>query len=80
MKEAAALVRTPRGVVALNAAADASGAEILALEARYAALWRLYVFVPDELVARTAEPARQIFGYPSEHPSGEGRGEGTLLQ
>ena len=67
MKEAAALVRTPRGVVALNAVDDESGAEIQALEARYAALWRLYVFVPDEFVARTAEAARQIFGYPSEH-------------
>jgi hypothetical protein len=79
MKEAAALVRTPRGVVALNAADDESGAEIQALEARYAALWRLYVFVPDEFVTRTAEPARQIFGYPSEHrypPSPLGRGSG----
>jgi HD superfamily phosphohydrolase len=66
MKEAAALVRTPRGVMALNADGE-SGSEIQALEARYAALWRLYVFVPDECVARTAEPARQIFGYPSEH-------------
>jgi hypothetical protein len=66
MKEAAALVRIPRGVVALNAD-DQSGSEIQALESRYAALWCLYVFVPDECVARTAEPARQIFGYPSEH-------------
>ena len=67
MKEAAARVRTPRGIVALNAGDGESGAEIQALEARYAALWRLYVFVPDDCVGRTAEPARQIFGYPSEH-------------
>jgi HD superfamily phosphohydrolase len=66
MKEAAALVRVPRGVVALNADGE-SGSEIQALEARYAALWRLYVLVPDEYAARTAEPARRIFGYPSEH-------------
>jgi hypothetical protein len=33
----------------------------------YGGLWRLYVFVPEALAARTAEPARRICGYPSEH-------------
>jgi hypothetical protein len=67
MKEAAALVRTPAGLVALNASDDPSNSEIKALEARYAALWRFYVFVPEALVTRTAEACRSLFGYPSEH-------------
>jgi hypothetical protein len=67
MKEAAALVRTPAGLVRLNEPERLPNAEIAALEARYAALWRLYVFVPDEWMARTADIARDIFGYPSEH-------------
>jgi HD superfamily phosphohydrolase len=67
MKEAAALVRTPAGLVALNASDDPSNSEIKALEARYAALWRFYVFVPETLVRRAAEAARALFGYPSEH-------------
>lgn len=67
MKEAAALVRTPAGLVALNASDDPSNSEIKALEARYAALWRFYVFVPETLVAPAAEAARALFGYPSEH-------------
>jgi len=67
MKEAAALVRTPAGLVALNASDDPSNSEIKALEARYAALWRFYVFVPEALATRTAEACRSLFGYPSEH-------------
>jgi uncharacterized protein len=67
MKEAAALVRTPAGLVPLNAAEHEPTSEIKALEARYAALWRLYVFVPPELETRTALIAKSIFGYPSEH-------------
>jgi hypothetical protein len=67
MKEAAALVRTPAGLVALNASDDPSNSEIKALEARYQALWRFYVFVPEALMTRAAEAARTLFGYPSEH-------------
>jgi HD superfamily phosphohydrolase len=67
MKEAAALVRTPAGLVPLNEPERQPSAEITALEARYAGLWRLYVFVPPEQVTRTAEAAKQIFGSPSEH-------------
>lgn len=67
MKEAAAPVRTPSGLLALNQADRQPQSEIAALEARYAALWRLYVFVPEPLVGRAAAPAREIFGYPTEH-------------
>jgi uncharacterized protein len=67
MKEAAASVRTPAGLVALNAAAGASHAEIAALEARYAELWRLFVFVPAAHAAQTADAAAPIFGYKSEY-------------
>ncbi len=70
MKEAAALVRTPAGLVPLNAPDRQPISEITALEARYAALWRLYVFVPDACAARTADAARDVFGYPSEHRVG----------
>lgn len=64
MKEAAAYARTPAGLVALNQHGDA---EISALEGRYAALWRFYVFVPEEYVAKTAAAGGALFGYPSEH-------------
>jgi HD superfamily phosphohydrolase len=67
MKEAAALVRTPAGLVALNEADRQPSLEIKALEARYAELWRLYVFVPADKMAQTADAARGLFGYPSEH-------------
>jgi len=67
MKEAAALVRTPAGLQGLNQVEDGPHSEITALEARYAALWRLYVFVPEEYATRTADAAREIFGFPSEH-------------
>ena len=66
MKEAAALVRTPRGLVRLNEVSEPAS-EIAALEARYAALWRLYVFVPEALAGRTAAAMRDMVGYPSEH-------------
>jgi HD superfamily phosphohydrolase len=69
MKEAAALVRMPRGLLRLNEIAEPAS-EIAALEARYAALWRLYVFVPPEHGARAADAAREVFGYPSEHTTG----------
>jgi len=69
MKEAAALVRLPAGLMALNDTERQPSSEISALEARYAALWRLYVFVPEACVARTAAAAAEIFGYPSEHRS-----------
>jgi HD superfamily phosphohydrolase len=72
MKEAGALVRLPRGVAALNDPRGSSNAEIQALEARYAQLWRLFVFVPAERAAATAGPAAEIFGYPSEHRGGSG--------
>ena len=67
MKEAAALVRTPAGLVRLNDPAQQPDREIQAIEARYAALWRLYVFAPDPVAARAEAPAREIFGFPSEH-------------
>ena len=67
MKEAAARVVTSRGVGALNDPADPAGAEIRALEDRYAQLWRLYVFVPGPLAERAAAAAAAHFGYPSEH-------------
>ena len=66
MKEAAALVRRPTGVAPLNQDTPGSGSEIAALEDRYAALWRLYVFVPPELTAPAAAAAAELFGYPSE--------------
>jgi len=69
MKEAAAVVRTPAGLFALNEAERQSNSEITALEARYAALWRLYVFVAEDRAGAAADAAREIFGYPSEHRS-----------
>ncbi|MDX2165856.1 MAG: HD domain-containing protein [Deltaproteobacteria bacterium] len=67
MKEAAARVVTSRGLGALNDPADPAGAEIRAIEERYAQLWRLYVFVPPAAVERAAAAAAELFGYPSEH-------------
>ncbi|MBI4515118.1 MAG: HD domain-containing protein [Deltaproteobacteria bacterium] len=66
MKEAAVLVRRPSGLAPLNQDSAAAGSEIAALEARYAALWRLYVFVPAEFASATAAAAREHFGYASE--------------
>jgi HD superfamily phosphohydrolase len=73
MKEAAVLVRTPTGLHSLNVVDGQSNPEIQALEARYADLWRLYVFVPEAVTERTAEVAREIFSYPSEHRMGAHR-------
>lgn len=67
MKEAAARVVTSRGVGALNDPADPAGAEIRALEERYAQLWRLYVFVAPALLERTPPVAAELFGVASEH-------------
>lgn len=67
MKEAAALVQTPRGLVALNQYDDEATSEIRAIEARYASLWRLYVFVPEVVADRTATAAAQLVGFASEH-------------
>lgn len=67
MKEAAALVSLPQGLTPLNAPDLDGGLEIQALEARYASLWRFYVFVPEELAARAAARAEEIFGYATEH-------------
>jgi HD superfamily phosphohydrolase len=69
MKEAAALVRTPSGLVRLNESNEPAS-EIKALEARYAALWRLYVFTPSQCSDQAADAAREVFGYPSEHAHG----------
>jgi HD superfamily phosphohydrolase len=66
MKEAAALVRRPNGLAPLNQDGGESGSEIAALQARYADLWRLYVFVRADLAAATASPARELFGFPNE--------------
>jgi hypothetical protein len=67
MKEAGARVVTSRGIRPLNDTADPAYAEISALEARYAELWRLYVFTPPEAAPRAAAPASEIFGYQSEY-------------
>ena len=37
------------------------------MEARYAGLWRFYVFVPEPFAARTVAAAGALFGFPSEH-------------
>jgi hypothetical protein len=67
MKEAAAYVTTAQGLQLLNQLGGAGHAEIRALEERYAALWRLYVFVPPAAAARAAVAAATHFGYASEH-------------
>ena len=67
MKEAAARVVTSRGIAALNDPADPAGAEIRALEERYAQLWRLYLFVPGGAVEAAAAAGAEWFGVPSEH-------------
>jgi len=67
MKEAAVLAHLPGGVRRLNASESGGLSEIAALEERYAQLWRFYVFVPKEHVARTADVARELFGFASEH-------------
>lgn len=67
MKEATVLVRTPAGLLPLNEADRTPNSEVLALQERYASLWRLYVFVPDEFQTHTAAAAREVFGHPTEH-------------
>lgn len=67
MKEAAALVQTPDGVLPLNAAGAAGAAEIRAIEERYASLWRFFVFVPAARVDRAGPAAAAVFGWPNEH-------------
>ena len=67
MKEAAARVVTSRGLGALNDSSDPAGAEIRAMEERYAQLWRLYIFVPGAVVERAAAVGAELFGYPNEH-------------
>jgi len=66
MKEAAALVRYPAGVRRLNEPGTSAYSEIEALEARYAQLWRFYVFVPAAHAARAAVVARDFLGFKSE--------------
>ncbi len=66
MKEAAALVRTARGLVRLNDPAADPPSELRVLEEQYEGLWRLYVFVPPEHVERCRAAAAALFGYPSE--------------
>lgn len=66
MKEAAAVARTPAGPRRLNEIDGSPFSEIRALEERYAHLWRLYVFVPEDRAARGAEAAAEVLGYPSE--------------
>ena len=67
MKEAAVRVQTPHGVQALNALDNTPHSETSAIESRYAALWRFYVFVPEEHQAQAATCAADLFGHPSEH-------------
>jgi len=67
MKEAAAAVRTPRGVESLNRAASAGISEIHAMESRYEDLWRFYVLVPREAALACAAVGEEYFGLPSEH-------------
>jgi hypothetical protein len=69
MKEAAALVQTPDGLRRLNDRSHETFAEIHALEAQYANLWRLYVFTTAAHRARGAEAARELLGHASEHTS-----------
>lgn len=67
MKEASARVVTSRGIGALNDPIDPAGAEIRALEERYAQLWRLYLFVPANVAERAAAAGAELFGHASEH-------------
>ncbi len=71
MKETAAWVETPVGLRRLNDPEGAAGAEIRAIEARHADLWRFYVFVPARAVNRAAAAAAERFGHASEFRPGE---------
>ena len=70
MKEAAVLVRRPEGLAPLNHDTADHRSEITALEARYADLWRFYVFVPPEFTTRAAHAAAEFFGASSEFIAG----------
>jgi len=67
MKEAGAWVETASGLRRLNDPQSVAFAEIQAIEARYAGLWRFYVFVPAAAVAHVTGLAAEIFGHRSEH-------------
>lgn len=67
MKEAAAWVRVPDGLRRLNETGGAASSEIAALEARYANLWRFYVFAPATATHRIGPAAAALFGFPNEH-------------
>lgn len=67
MKEAAAMVCTPRGVMPLNRYDDPHDSEIRALERAYEKLWRFYVFVPAPYAVRAGEVCREVFGLANEH-------------
>jgi hypothetical protein len=70
MKEAAAWVRVPEGLRRLNETGGSASSEIAALEARYANLWRLYVFAPPNAADRIGPAASDLFGFPNEHVTG----------
>lgn len=67
MKEAAALVRTGRGLGRLNDPAADPPSELRVLEEQYEALWRLYVFVPEAAASRCRGAAAEVIGFPSEY-------------
>ncbi|TVQ73685.1 MAG: hypothetical protein EA372_04620, partial [Chromatiaceae bacterium] len=67
MKEARAWVETASGLRRLNDPDSAACAEIAALEARYAGLWRFHVFTPEAVASRAAELASGYFGHPGEY-------------
>lgn len=61
MKEAAVPVERSKGLEYLNDAGGTTFAEIDALQARYADLWRFYVFVPGHAVERATAIAEEMF-------------------
>ncbi len=72
MKEASALARTARGILPMTDIDPAGASEIGALARRHEALWRMYVFVPQENLTQTVEVAAELFGHRSEHEMGSG--------
>jgi len=67
MKEAAVLVRTPKGLMPLNRYAGDGPSQTAALESNYEGLWRFYVFVPAKHARRAGRLAEERFGFPNEH-------------
>jgi len=67
MKEASALISTGDGIAPMTEIAGAATGEITALAERHATLWRVYVFAPQEHLARLESAAAELFGKPSEH-------------